>query len=130
LASQALRERGLAADDVVHAEVRTGESVPKSAYGVRVPRDGLESKFSLPGVCALVLLGHDLTIPASYSDENVTSPAFADLIRRIDLVGDPGFSQGTGEIVIETRAGVMRQALPNTRDSGTVESRVEHVNQK
>lgn len=130
LASHALLDRGLTADDVVHAEVRTGESVPRSAYGVRVPRDGLESKFSLPGVCALVLLGHDLTGPASYSDENVTSPAFVDLIRRIDLVGDPRFTLGTGEIVVETRTGTITQPLPHTRDSGTVESRVEHVNQK
>jgi hypothetical protein len=114
----------------VHAEIRTGESVPKSAYGVQVPRDGLESKFSLPGVCALVLLGHDLTVPASYSDANVASPAFTDLIRRIKLVGDPAFTLGTGEIVVQTPAGPISQPLPHTRDSGTVESRVELVNQK
>ncbi len=130
LASLALLDRGLTAGDIVHAEVRTGESVPKSAYGVQVPRDGLESKFSLPGVCALVLLGHDLTVPASYSDANVTSPAFSDLIRRIELVGDPAFTLGTGEIVVQTPAGTISEPLPHTRDSGTVESRVELVTQK
>jgi 2-methylcitrate dehydratase PrpD len=130
LASHALLDRGLTADDVVHAEVRTGESVPRSAYGIQVPRDGLESKFSLPGVCALVLLGYDLTIPNSYSDANVTSAAFTDLIRRIKLVGDPAFTLGTGEIVVQTPAGTISQPLPHTRDSGTVEFRCELVNQK
>jgi 2-methylcitrate dehydratase PrpD len=130
LATKALMSDGLVADDIVRAQVRTSDSVPKSAYGVRVPRTGLEGKFSLPGVCALTLLGHDLTVPASFSDDNVSSPAFADLIRRIELVGDPAFDQGSGEIVVETRSGLLMQPFPHTRDSKTVESRVELVNQK
>jgi 2-methylcitrate dehydratase PrpD len=131
LATHSLVEKGLTAHDIVQAEVRTAETVPHTAYGVRVPRDGLQSKFSLPGVCALVLLGHDLTIPASYSDENVASPAFADLIGRIELVGDPRFGEGTGEIVVQTRSGdTITEPLPFTRYSGTVESKVERVNHK
>lgn len=131
LATYSLVEKGLTADDIVHAEVRTAAAVPQTAYGVRVPQDGLQSKFSLPGVCALVLLGHDLTIPASYSDENVTSPGFAELIRRIDLVGDPRFEQGAGQIVVQTRSrGTITEPLPFTRYSGTVESKVERVNHK
>src|SRR5581483_1915861 len=109
LATRALMANGLCADDVVRAQVRTSEHVPRSAYGVRVPRTGLEAKFSLPGVCALTLLGHDLTVPASFADENVASPSFANLIRRIELVGDPAFEQGTGEISVETRSGVVTQ---------------------
>src|SRR5262249_38985070 len=81
-------------------------------------------------VCALTLLGHNLTVPASFSDQNVTSPAFADLIRRIELVGDASFDQGSGEIEVETRAGLRRQPFPHTRDSGTVESRAALVNEK
>jgi 2-methylcitrate dehydratase PrpD len=130
LATQALMSDGLIAGDIVRAQVRTSDSVPRSAYGVRVPRTGLEAKFSLPGVCALTLLGHDLTTPASFSDDNIASAAFADLIRRIELVGDPAFDQGSGEISVETRSGVVRQPLPHTRDSRTVESRVELVNEK
>lgn len=131
LATHSLVEKGLTAHDVVQAEVRTAETVPHTAYGVRVPLDGLQSKFSLPGVCALVLLGHDLTIPASYSDENVSSPAFADLIGRIELVGDPRFGEGDGEIVVQTRSGdTITEPLPFTRYSGTVESKVERVNHK
>jgi 2-methylcitrate dehydratase PrpD len=91
LATRALMSNGLVADDIVHGQVRTSDQVPKSAYGVRVPRSGLEGKFSLPGCCALTLLGYDLTVPASFSDDNVSSPAFADLIGRIELVGDPAF---------------------------------------
>lgn len=134
LATQSLMADGLVADDIVHAEVRTADWVPKSAYGVRVPRIGIEAKFSLPGVSALTLLGHDLTVPATFSDENVQSPAFTDLIRRIELVGDPAFGRASaeinGEIVVETRSGRRRQPFPHTRDSGTVASRVELVNQK
>jgi 2-methylcitrate dehydratase PrpD len=130
LATRALMSDGLVADDIVRVQVRTSDQVPKSAYGVRVPRSGLEAKFSLPGCCALVLLGYDLTVPATFSDENVSSPAFADLIRRIELVGDPAFDQGAGEITVEIRSGSLRQPFPRTRDSKTVESRVELVNQK
>jgi 2-methylcitrate dehydratase PrpD len=130
LATRALMADGLAAGDVVHAEVRTSDSVPKSAYGVRVPRTGLEAKFSLPGVSALTLLGHDLTVPGSFSDDNVNNPAFDDLVRRIELVGDAAFEHGSGDIVVETRAGTRRQPFPQTRDSGTVESRVALVNEK
>jgi 2-methylcitrate dehydratase PrpD len=130
LATKALMSRGLGADDLVRAEVRTSESVPESAYGVRVPKTGLEAKFSLPGVAALTLLGHDLTVPASYSDENVQDPAFLDLVGRLELVGDPAFDMGSGEIVVETGAASMTEPFPNTRDSKTVESRVELVNQK
>ena len=94
----------------------------------------MEAKFSLPGVSALTLLGHDLTVPATFSDENVQSPAFTDLIRRIELVGDPAYGRGNGEIggeiVVETRSGQQRQPFPHTRDSKTVESRVELANGK
>jgi 2-methylcitrate dehydratase PrpD len=134
LATQALMADGLVADDIVHAEVRTPDWVPRSAYGVRVPRIGIEAKFSLPGVSALTLLGHDLTVPDTFSDENVHSPAFTDLIRQIELVGDPAFSRPSadigGEIIVETRSGQRRQPFPHTRDSKTVESRVELVNGK
>lgn len=130
LATRALMSDGLVADHIIRAEVRTSDSVPKSAYGVRVPRTGLEAKFSLPGVSALTLLGHDLTVPASFSDENVNSPAFTDLIRRIELVGDAAFKQGGGELVVETRSGLVKQPFPRTRVSGTVASRAELVDQK
>jgi 2-methylcitrate dehydratase PrpD len=130
LATRALMSDGLAADDVVRAEIRTSDLVPRSAYGVRVPRTGLEAKFSLPGVSALTLLGYDLTVPASFSDQNVNSLAFNDLIRRIELVGDAGFPHGSGDIVVETRSATRRQPFPHTRDSGTVESRVELANEK
>jgi 2-methylcitrate dehydratase PrpD len=130
LATKALVADGLFAADVVRAEVRTSDWVPKSAYGVRVPRDGIEAKFSLPGVCALTLLGHDLSLPGSFSDENVHSPAFTDLVRRIELVGDPRFDQGSGEIVATTRTGEKTAPFPHTRDSKTVQSRVELVNEK
>jgi hypothetical protein len=64
----------------------------------------------------------------------VQSPAFTDLIRRIELVGDASFGRANaeinGEIVVETRSGRRRQPFPHTRDSGTVASRVELVNQK
>ncbi|MBV8713811.1 MAG: MmgE/PrpD family protein [Chloroflexi bacterium] len=130
LATRALMSDGLVADQIIRAEVRTNDLVLSSAYGVRVPRTGLEAKFSLPGVCALTLLGHDLTAPGSFSDENVSGPAFMDLIRRIELVGDPKFAHGEGEIAVETRSGWVRQRFPHTRDSGTVESRVKLVNEK
>jgi 2-methylcitrate dehydratase PrpD len=125
LATRSLMSEGLAADDIVRAEIRTAESVLSSGYGVRVPRTGLQAKFCLPGVCALTLLGHNMTRPASYQDENVQSAAFTDLIRRIELVGDDAFGPGTGEIVVHTSSGTMREPLPHTRDAGTVESRAE-----
>ncbi|HEX4829891.1 MAG TPA: MmgE/PrpD family protein [Trebonia sp.] len=131
LATQALMAGGLVAEDIVHAEVHAPTWVPPSGYGVRVPRIGIEAKFSLPGVCALVLLGHDLAVPATFSDENVHSPAFRDLISRIELVGDPAFEQGEGEIVVATRGGAtVRQLFPRTRDSKTVESRAGLVSGK
>jgi 2-methylcitrate dehydratase PrpD len=130
LATKSLMSRGVAADDIVHAELRTAESVLSSGYGVLVPRTGLQAKFCLPGVCALTLLGHDLTQPASYRDENVQGAAFTRLIRRIELVGDVGFAPGTGEIVVQTSSGEMREVLPHTRDAGTVESRAEFATAK
>lgn len=134
LATQSLMADGLVAEDIVHAQVRVPDWVPPSAYGVRVPRIGIEAKFSLPGVSALTLLGHDLTVPATFSDENVQSPAFTGLVRRIELVGDPAYGRGNaeigGEIVVETRSGQRRQPFPHTRDSKTVESRVELANGK
>jgi 2-methylcitrate dehydratase PrpD len=130
LATRTLMSEGLVADDIVGAQVRTSDAVPKSAYGVRVPRTGLEAKFSLPGVSALTLLGHDLTLPASFSDENVSSPAFSDLIGRIELVGDAAFDQGSGEVAVETVSGFRRAPFPHTRFSGTVESRDALANQK
>jgi 2-methylcitrate dehydratase PrpD len=125
LATRSLMARGLVADNIVRAEIRTAESVLSSSYGVRVPRTGLQVKFCLPGVCALTLLGQDMTRPASYRDENVQSAAFTELIRRIELVGDDAFEPGTGEIVVRTCSGAMREPLPHTRDAGTVESRAE-----
>ena len=35
-----------------------------------MPRIGIEAKFSLPGVSALSLLGHDLTVPGVRSADN------------------------------------------------------------
>jgi 2-methylcitrate dehydratase PrpD len=134
LATQAMMADGVTAEDIVREQVRVPDWVPPSAYGVRVPRIGIEAKFSLPGVSALSLLGHDLTVPATFSDENVRSPAFTDLIRRIELVGDPAYGRGNaeigGEIVVETRSGQRRYPFPVTRDSKTVESRVELANGK
>jgi 2-methylcitrate dehydratase PrpD len=130
LATLALMADGLVADDIVHAQVRVPEWVPPSAYGVRVPRIGIQAKFSLPGASALALLGHDLSVPATFSDANVQSEAYTALIKRIELVGDPAFQQGEGEIVVRTRSGEMRQLFPPTRDSKTVQSRVELVNGK
>ncbi len=130
LATRALMADGLVADDIVHAQVRTAAWVPPSAYGVRVLRIGIEAKFSLPGVSALALLGHDLSVPASFSDENVQGEAFTSLIKRIELVGDPAFDQGEGEIMVQTRSGSMRQPFPRTRDPKTVESRAELLNEK
>jgi 2-methylcitrate dehydratase PrpD len=134
LATQAMMADGITAEDIVHQQVRVPEWVPPSAYGVRVPRIGIEAKFSLPGVSALSLLGHDLTVPATFSDGNVRDPAFTDLISRIELVGDPAYGRGDaeigGEIVVETRAGQRRYRFPVTRDSKTVESRVELANGK
>jgi 2-methylcitrate dehydratase PrpD len=134
LATQAMMADGVAAEDIVHEQVRVPGWVPPSAYGVRVPRIGIEAKFSLPGVSALSLLGHDLTVPATFSDENVRNPAFTDLIRRIELVGDSAYGRGdaeiSGEIVVETRSGQRRYPFPVTRDSKTVESRVELANGK
>ena len=134
LATQAMMADGVTAEDIVHEQVRVPDWVPPSAYGVRVPRIGIEAKFSLPGVSALSLLGHDLTVPATFSDENVRSPAFTDLISRIELVGDPAYGRGDaeigGEIVVETRSGQRRYPFPVTRDSKTVESRVELANGK
>ena len=134
LATQAMMADGVTAEDIVHEQVRVPDWVPPSAYGVRVPRIGIEAKFSLPGVSALSLLGHDLTVPATFSDENVRGPAFTDLIRRIELVGDPAYGRGNaeigGEIVVETRSGQRRYPFPHTRDSKTVESRVELANGK
>ena len=134
LATQAMMADGVTAGDIVRQQVRVPDWVPPSAYGVRVPRTGIEAKFSLPGVSALSLLGHDLTVPAAFSDENVQSPAFSDLIRRIELVGDPAYGRGNaeigGEIVVETRSGERRYPFPVTRDSKTVESRAELANGK
>ena len=83
---------GITAEDIVHQQVRVPDWVPPSAYGVRVPKIGIEAKFSLPGVSALSLLGHDLTVPATFSDGYVQDPAFTDLISRIELVGDPAYA--------------------------------------
>lgn len=130
LATKALVSDGLAARDVIRGAVRVSDRVPESAYGVRVPRTGLEAKFSLPGVCALTLLGYDLTQPAAFTDENVQSRDFADLVHRIELVGDPAFEMGDGEIVVATRSGSMSERFPRTRDSKTVASRVEFVKEK
>jgi 2-methylcitrate dehydratase PrpD len=135
LTTQALMADGITAEDIVHAQVRVPEWVPPSGYGVRVPRIGIEAKFSLPGVSALSLLGHDLTVPATFSDKNVQDPVFTDLISRIELVGDPAYGRGDaeihGEIVVETRSrGTLRYPFPVTRDSKTVESRVELANGK
>ena len=134
LATQAMMADGVTADDIVHQEVRVPDWVPPSAYGVRVPRTGTEAKFSLPGVSALSLLGHDLTVPSTFSDENVRAPAFTGLIRRIELVGDPAYARPSaeigGEIVAETRSGRRRYPFPVTRDSKTVASRAELANGK
>jgi hypothetical protein len=86
-------------------------------------------------VSALSLLGHDLTVPATFSDENVQDPAFTGLISRIELVGDPEYARPQaeigGEIVAETRSrGTVRYPFPVTRDSKTVESRAELANGK
>jgi 2-methylcitrate dehydratase PrpD len=134
LATQAMMADGVTAEDIVHEQVRVPDWVPPSAYGVRVPRIGIEAKFSLPGVSALSLLGHDLTVPATFSDGCVQNPAFTDLIRRIELVGDSAYGRGDaeigGEIVVETRSGQRRYPFPVTRDSKTVESRAELANGK
>ncbi len=134
LATQAMMADGVTADDIVRQQVRVPDWVPPSAYGVRVPRIGIEAKFSLPGVSALSLLGHDLAVPSTFSDENVRDPAFTDLIRRIELVGDPAYARPNaeigGEIVVETSSGTRRYPFPVTRDSKTVASRAGLANGK
>jgi 2-methylcitrate dehydratase PrpD len=135
LTTQAMMADGITAQDIVYQQVRVPDWVPPSAYGVRVPKIGIEAKFSLPGVSALSLLGHDLTVPATFSDANVQDPAFTDLIRRIELVGDPAYARPQaeigGEIVVETRSrGTLRYPFPVTRDSKTVESRAPLANGK
>jgi 2-methylcitrate dehydratase PrpD len=129
IATAHLIESGLTAADIVHAEVQTSASVPRSAYGVGVPKSGLELKFSLPGVMAMTILGEDLSDPAVFSDDRVQATDFLDLVARIELVGNPAI-QEHGRLVVEAPSGVVVEELPNTRDSGTIDSRTELLTTK
>jgi 2-methylcitrate dehydratase PrpD len=126
----ATKRLGLSADEVIHGEVRTPPAVLTSGYGVKWPKVGLEAKFSLPGCMALTILGYDLSDPYAFSDENVQSEQFVDLIQRIELVGDPTHTEWMATLVVETPDGIKTESANSNRDSGPVESRSEFLRQK
>ncbi|MGO4331749.1 MmgE/PrpD family protein [Cupriavidus sp. 2TAF22] len=69
------------------------------------PRTGLEVKFSLPLIAAMVLSGIDTAALESFSDAACEAPGLAEVAGRVVLEGDARLADTSARVVIETRSG-------------------------
>jgi len=101
-------EHRIAPDDVDRVDV----SVPADTaapLSYRVPRVGLEGKFSMPYLIARALIDGNITLE-TFTDEAVRDPKVLQLLERIDMKADPGLQSGAdgsrpGRVAIRLKNG-------------------------
>lgn len=74
------------------------------AAGKMTPSTGLEGKFSIP-FCVANALCTGITGNLAFSDDNVKDPAICLLIKKIDVILDPGKTALESRVVIKTTDG-------------------------
>lgn len=80
---------------------------------IKVPKTGLELKFSITQLAAAALAGIDTAAIGSYTDANATDPALCEMRSRVRLHGDRKAGM-SAEVRIRTNAGGQYEALVDT----------------
>jgi 2-methylcitrate dehydratase PrpD len=84
---QLAREHGPLAERVAHVRVYV-DPICFGVCNIARPSSGMEAKFSLRAVVAMVLLGDDTSDPESFSDARAARPALAAWLDRIEVLGE------------------------------------------
>jgi 2-methylcitrate dehydratase PrpD len=101
------RAAGIGAADVVRATVVV-RPVVLEVMGVKEPKDGLQSKFSVYHCFAVGLIDGGAG-PAQYSDARATAAEVVDLRRKVEAVLDPQMPKDACRLEIVDRQGGLRR---------------------
>jgi 2-methylcitrate dehydratase PrpD len=112
-----LREQGLTACEVEHVTLCMSPFTHENLSD-KNPRNGLEAKFSVPFIAAMVIAGHDTGSPEAFGDRVVADPALLDLVKRIDFQPDAALPQKVATVEIKTRSGATVSGSFDGRASG------------
>lgn len=98
---EALKDTGAAMEDVAALHLRTN---PRwlSVCDIKVPRTGLEVKFSYAWLAGMALRGDATSSDRTYTDALAADPQLADFAGRITVTGDASLTdmQATGEVTL------------------------------
>jgi 2-methylcitrate dehydratase PrpD len=94
--------------------------------GIPEPTTGLHAKFSLRGVTALALLGHDTTDSATFTDAVVQDTAVQELLRRVEVHTDPAVPESWTRVAIDDLEAVEADTSTPERDLDRQEERLRH----
>jgi len=108
------REYGLTPDDIARVTVRVDHDMDGTCNKQQVTT-GLEAKFSLRMVSAMILSGIDTSVTENFSDAVMARPALRALFDRTEVSLIDGRDSMIGDIIVETRDG---RALQSTVDFG------------
>jgi 2-methylcitrate dehydratase PrpD len=106
-------EYGVTPRDVDKIEVQVPPGY-LSVCNIPTPSTGLEAKFSLRGVVAMVLLGDDTRDIAAYADDKILRPELAELCNRVTVTPRNDYSGGMSTAIATLRGG---QRITLTCDS-------------
>jgi len=108
------RDRGLAPDDIARVTLSVDRDMDGTCNKQQVTT-GLEAKFSLRMVSAMIFCGIDTSVPENFSDAVMARPAVRALFDRTDVDLIEGRDSMIGDVMVETRDG---RALQSAVDFG------------
>ena len=89
----------------------------------RVPRVGLEGKFSMPYLIARALMDGNVTLE-TFTDEAVRNPQALQLLERVEMKVDPKLQSGSdgsrpGRVTIKLTETCSASAVPERKSAGS-----------
>ena len=99
-----IKQRGATADNTRAVAVHVPQSHLK-VCNIAAPATGLETKFSLRQIAALVLSGYDTSALETYSDALAGDPALVALRERVEVHGDYDGNFFSARVAVACRDG-------------------------
>jgi len=104
---QELRERPVLPADVLSLSIVVNPRWLK-VCDIKVPRTGLEIKFSYTWLASMVLFGIDTSSDATYQDKLCQAEFLKDFASKVSVVSDPSISDTKTRVHVTTREGIAR----------------------
>jgi 2-methylcitrate dehydratase PrpD len=106
---RARAEAGVSAVDVEAVVLRTNPRWLR-VCDIKVPRTGLEAKFSYGLLAAMALAGIDTAADSAYSEALCQDPFLAGLAARVEVIGDEAVPDTAAMVVVRDRSGRVIEA--------------------